>query len=823
MAPAGFVGAVGAVGPVAGAEGADGVDGGVAEEVGSWAAGPGCADVERVADGFPEVGAPRPIRLTPPEALRCTGYELGADRARAGVGAGAAGGVAAGAVAGVPGLLGLGVGAGEFAAAALWTAGAVPEGALPAAPVAVPVERVTGPLMPLPLPLPGPVVGRTGPDAGLDGPVGLATGEAAELPESACARWTSTAEPLERAAVALEPAEPVEPAEAVEPAEPVEPVEPAEARWTLGAESPGPVAVPRGPFAVLPGPTSVPAGVLVGRLGSVGVPAEAVGVRLESVAARWTWTAELPGAALGPACVLPGVAAAFCTRTGALPVAGGAGGAAAVAAGPGALVPARAAVVSRGPAVDRWTSAAGSAGRVGVAAGAAGVSAVGAGPAVALWTEVGPVAVPLGRVAGLPLPDGVGRTGPGAAAVDPVVAEPEAEFPAGAGADVGAGAGVAAVLPLPEPALDRCTLSAGPVERVTALPGPTPVPPAPAARLLEPVAVPSPDAALTGPAGAASPRPVGPGLPARAGVPTGPGAGARWTLTPAPAEGALVGSPLPGAAEPDGVGPDTAGLGAAGPGIGASVGASDRAGTVGAGPDSAGPEEAGPCTAVAAGAVRRATGRARRCTAGVAGALVSGVCRWGLGGTGVTRGPVGRDAVTGRAARCTGIASPGAWAGAVVSGASAVATGRTREGGSSPGTGPADVVSAFLISPPGAPSRTAWDRVPVREGFCQVLSRPPKPESATPVRPRAARWIGGSPVQPTTAAGPVATAVAGAVRAPAVVEPPFPAAGFASGAGVAPGAERAADDAAPPLSRSKNPTDQPSAPPLVTRDAICSV
>ncbi|QQM42345.1 hypothetical protein [Streptomyces liliifuscus] len=69
------------------------------------------------------------------------------------------------------------------------------------------------------------------------------------------------------------------------------------------------------------------------------------------------------------------------------------------------------------------------------------------------------------------------------------------------------------------------------------------------------------------------------------------------------------------------------------------------------------------------------------------------------------------------------------------------------------------MASAFLTSPPGAPSRTAWDKVPVKEGFCQVLSRPPNPESATPVRPTAARWIGANPTHPATEADPAPMAV----------------------------------------------------------------
>ncbi|MFE7838302.1 hypothetical protein ACFU53_20260 [Streptomyces sp. NPDC057474] len=44
-----------------------------------------------------------------------------------------------------------------------------------------------------------------------------------------------------------------------------------------------------------------------------------------------------------------------------------------------------------------------------------------------------------------------------------------------------------------------------------------------------------------------------------------------------------------------------------------------------------------------------------------------------------------------------------------------------------------------LTSPPGAPGRTAWDKVPVKDGFCQVLNRPLNPASATTARPPVAR------------------------------------------------------------------------------------
>ncbi|WP_327727736.1 hypothetical protein OG250_12355 [Streptomyces sp. NBC_00487] len=70
---------------------------------------------------------------------------------------------------------------------------------------------------------------------------------------------------------------------------------------------------------------------------------------------------------------------------------------------------------------------------------------------------------------------------------------------------------------------------------------------------------------------------------------------------------------------------------------------------------------------------------------------------------------------------------------------SSFATGSVREGSSSPATGAADVVRTSLTSPPGAPGRTAWDKVPVKDGFCQVLNRPLNPASATTARPLVAR------------------------------------------------------------------------------------
>ncbi|WP_155589745.1 hypothetical protein [Streptomyces cavernae] len=348
---------------------------------------------------------------------------------------------------------------------------------------------------------------------------------------------------------------------------------------------------------------------------------------------------------------------------------------------------------------------------------------------------------------------------------------------------------------LPEPVVARWTLTAALPERVA-------VPPVPAARPAESAAEPPPDAGLSARTGAGPPATVGVGLPnAAARGPTGPAAG----------DGSPSGAP--GAAQPGAVRP--------------------------------------PVPVMPMASSRRATGRARRCPAGGADALVNESDRDGRccrGGTGVTRGPAGRDAVTGRGARCTGAVS--SRTSSAAPGRSARTGGRVCEGGSSPETGLADVVSASLTRPPGAPSRTAWDRVPVKEGFCQVLSRPPNPESATPVHPTAARWIGGNATQPAAEADPGATSLpasAGA-RAPesARAEPPPPAAEFASTAGIVaelrpsaaefastaglapaagsvPDARRAAVVAGPPLSRSRNPTSQPSAPPRVTRDAICSV
>ncbi len=205
-------------------------------------------------------------------------------------------------------------------------------------------------------------------------------------------------------------------------------------------------------------------------------------------------------------------------------------------------------------------------------------------------------------------------------------------------------------------------------------------------------------------------------------------------------------------------------------GAGAGSGADSGAGTEADEPGSPGPlaratagsavvfAAASSATAAAcfaagfAAAVAFADGSARRWTAGAAGAVVSVVgraVRTAVGGMGRTRGPTGRSAV---GATDAGPASAAA---------SCRATGRDSEGAQRPGDGSPDVATAPRTNPPGAPSRTAWDSVPAKEGFCQVVSEPPKPELATPPGGRAAaiRWIGGRPDQPAPA--PRRSAVSG--------------------------------------------------------------
>ncbi|MGW7255839.1 hypothetical protein [Streptomyces sp. NPDC054834] len=135
------------------------------------------------------------------------------------------------------------------------------------------------------------------------------------------------------------------------------------------------------------------------------------------------------------------------------------------------------------------------------------------------------------------------------------------------------------------------------------------------------------------------------------------------------------------------------------------------------------------------------------------------------------------------------------------------ANGRTPTGFSRPDTGRA--ADERNVSPSIAldrPSSTAWDAVPMNDGFCHVGSRPPNRASATPAGPRAmARWIGGSPGQEAATTG----------------RPPV---GTSPLAGSGPTAAPAAPSAGVRLrNRSRKPTAQPSAPARVTRDAIWSV
>ncbi|MET9086718.1 hypothetical protein ABZX77_33370 [Streptomyces sp. NPDC004237] len=101
-----------------------------------------------------------------------------------------------------------------------------------------------------------------------------------------------------------------------------------------------------------------------------------------------------------------------------------------------------------------------------------------------------------------------------------------------------------------------------------------------------------------------------------------------------------------------------------------------------------------------------------------------------------------------------------------------------------------------------SPSRTACERGPRKEGFCQVGSRPPKPGSATGPPVPSARWIGGSPGQAAATTG----------RGGSSAETP--------------GSTCVSGARSRPRTRSHSPTAQPSAPAeaaRVTRDAISAV
>ncbi|MFC8305640.1 hypothetical protein ACFUJV_03540 [Streptomyces olivaceus] len=243
-------------------------------------------------------------------------------------------------------------------------------------------------------------------------------------------------------------------------------------------------------------------------------------------------------------------------------------------------------------------------------------------------------------------------------------------------------------------------------------------------------------------------------------------------------------------------------------GLGAEVGVAGAG--AGAGAPDAPPRAPAPREPPAAPEVRLAEGE----TEGVEGEAAEGEGRApgagpvGAVGAGASAG-IARSGATG--IRCTGaVPAPGA---------SGVDGFRRAAGSNAPDS---------RLSP-AAGFSTAGDGAPVNDGFCHVGRRPPKPASATPARaPPVARWIGGRPVQAATAtgAGPVEAAVPPPVSGAAPVSGPEP----ASGSGRAGAADAAA--APPPLpsapsrrprSRSRNPTDQPSAVPRVTRDAIWSV
>ncbi|WP_406114264.1 hypothetical protein [Streptomyces sp. NBC_01014] len=156
--------------------------------------------------------------------------------------------------------------------------------------------------------------------------------------------------------------------------------------------------------------------------------------------------------------------------------------------------------------------------------------------------------------------------------------------------------------------------------------------------------------------------------------------------------------------------------------------------------------------------------------------VVGTAARWACGATGVTLGPAGRrtgSALLPGPEACgavdvQGVAVRAGCEGSASAAAPGPATGRASEGRSSPGPGDeaAETVRAPLTRPPGAPSSTACDNVPAKEGFCQVESEPLNPASATdtdrrvPVAPvsggRADQPAAPRSVRPTEAVGSVA-------------------------------------------------------------------
>ncbi|MEU1088608.1 hypothetical protein ABZ401_17555 [Streptomyces sp. NPDC005892] len=187
------------------------------------------------------------------------------------------------------------------------------------------------------------------------------------------------------------------------------------------------------------------------------------------------------------------------------------------------------------------------------------------------------------------------------------------------------------------------------------------------------------------------------------------------------------------------------------------------------------------------------------------------------------RADAGPPDAPGAAGRLAGSARSGT-AGARCTVASLPANGSAPARRSRPGTGRADTgFDAPPSTEAGRPSSTAWEAVAMNDGFCQVGSRPPNAESATPAGPPAtARWIGGSPVQAaTTGARKFAGSAAPPVRAPLSEDSAAPPEGMAAVPSEGTAAVLVGVSPVRPLRNlSRNPTAQPSAPARVTKDAI---
>ncbi|MCX4763596.1 hypothetical protein OG562_22055 [Streptomyces sp. NBC_01275] len=187
---------------------------------------------------------------------------------------------------------------------------------------------------------------------------------------------------------------------------------------------------------------------------------------------------------------------------------------------------------------------------------------------------------------------------------------------------------------------------------------------------------------------------------------------------------------------------------------------------------------AGMAPGEAAGAADRGLAGAGEVTGVVRGAAAR--CTGGTTGTTGTAdavdrdGPAADDEVRGAGARCTmgaegaegavgipGIpGSPGS-PGSAARGGVAADCGTGRPGrGEVEGEGEVELGCAggklLVRPPPEAASRTVWERrLVMKDGFCQVASRPPNPASATPAAAVAAtaRWMGGIPGHAAGATG----------------------------------------------------------------------